>query len=157
MTEVIEREATAPAVKRDTPASPPQAPKLLDRQAEADRARIAALESEIAVEEARFSGLFEQFSDAIKRIAELEKYAAKRNNQALDLQDQLAAANQRIAELETRLSGQTCFVPPEFQNALGASEQRVKELEAIIRSHGIPVKTATGGQAHYCVGNATNE
>jgi hypothetical protein len=28
--------------------------------------------------------------------------------------------------------------------------QRIEELEAVIKSHGIAVKTATGGVAHYC-------
>ena len=40
-------------------------------------------------------------------------------------------------------------------NGMGSEREarllaRVSELEATIKSHGIPVKTATGGQSHYC-------
>ena len=30
------------------------------------------------------------------------------------------------------------------------TRERIAELEAVIRSHGIPVKTYAGGEAHYC-------
>lgn len=32
---------------------------------------------------------------------------------------------------------------------------RVAELEAVIKSHGIPVKTAAGGKNWYCMGRIT--
>ena len=31
-------------------------------------------------------------------------------------------------------------------------EHRIQELEYVIKSHGIPVKTMTDGVAHYCTG-----
>lgn len=31
---------------------------------------------------------------------------------------------------------------------------RVNELEACIKSHGIPVKTCAGGVPHYCIGTS---
>jgi hypothetical protein len=36
--------------------------------------------------------------------------------------------------------------------ALEALISRIIELEAVIKSHGIPVKTGAGGVAHYCMG-----
>jgi len=39
-----------------------------------------------------------------------------------------------------------------LQMALDALHSRIEELEAVIKSHGIPVKTATGGVAHYVMG-----
>ena len=36
---------------------------------------------------------------------------------------------------------------------MAEQQARIKELEAVIKSHGIPVKTMAGGVAHYCVGS----
>ena len=39
-----------------------------------------------------------------------------------------------------------------LDDKLAASQQRISELEATIRQHGIPVKTYAGGEAHYVMG-----
>ena len=38
----------------------------------------------------------------------------------------------------------------DFQDERDALQARIEELEAVIKSHGIPVKTYAGGEAHYC-------
>jgi hypothetical protein len=37
-----------------------------------------------------------------------------------------------LEDLRIRLSGQTCFVPPEFQQELEAAKQRIAELEVML-------------------------
>ena len=46
------------------------------------------------------------------------------------------------------------YVPTE--DYVDSLEVRIEELEAVIKSHGIPVKTYAGGEAHYCWGDTCN-
>lgn len=43
-------------------------------------------------------------------------------------------------------------IMPRVEEQLAFCQQRISELESVIKSHGIPVKTMTGGVAHYCTG-----
>jgi hypothetical protein len=52
----------------------------------------------------------------------------------------------RIKELEAACDA-TCY-------ARDQAYVRINELEATIKSHGIPVKSYCGGVAHYCTGVA---
>jgi hypothetical protein len=40
-----------------------------------------------------------------------------------------------------------------LEQVVGDHACRITELEAVIKSHGIPVKTFAGGVAHYCTGS----
>lgn len=39
-----------------------------------------------------------------------------------------------------------------YEEGVTASRMRIAELEHTLKSHGIPVKTFAGGEAHYCLG-----
>ena len=60
------------------------------------------------------------------------------------MKSHLAAAANLIEQLQFQLEEQT------KRHIL-----RMGELEATIRSHGIPVKTFSGGEAHYCTAKET--
>lgn len=64
----------------------------------------------------RLMEIGKQLTAANARIAELEIEVST----AID---ERIACGKKVVELETRLSGQTCFVPPEFQAALDTEEK----------------------------------
>lgn len=41
---------------------------------------------------------------------------------------------------------------PVVEGTIQHMAMRITELEAVIKSHGIPVKSYSGGVAHYCTG-----
>ena len=47
-------------------------------------------------------------------------------------------------------------IASELQDTCHKQAQRIAELEACIKSNAIPVKTMTGGVAHYCTGGLRN-
>lgn len=56
---------------------------------------------------------------------------------------------------EDEIHQNTLEIITALRSALDAAEQdnqRISELEAVIKSHGIPVKTYSGGVPHYCMG-----
>ena len=81
----------------------------------------------------------EEFHEALYRERCRREVA---ETEARALRQRVAAYEKECLE-EARLNG----MGSEREARLMA---RVSELEAVIKSHGIPVKTATGGEAHYC-------
>ena len=78
------------------------------------------------------------------RIAELECAFNVADEKWVEVGDKLEACEKdqneyRLAYIRT-------------QNDLIASQQRIEELESTIKSNAIPVKTFSGGVAHYCTG-----
>jgi hypothetical protein len=80
------------------------------------------------------------------RIKELE---SQREQVAVATNRREENMSRRIAELE------------ESERAMSVHTvtlvKRIEELEAVIKSHGIPVKTYAGGEAHYCFGDLLTE
>lgn len=42
---------------------------------------------------------------------------------------------------------------PSDEDVIANRDKRIRELELVIKSHGIPVKTFAGGEAHYALGS----
>jgi hypothetical protein len=57
------------------------------------------------------------------------------NKQYLSAESELAQLRKELEELRTRLSGQTYFVPPEFQKELEAAKHRITELSETCVTH----------------------
>ena len=70
-------------------------------------------------------------------------------DQIVRQQEEINYLRQKVKELE---EGAKFFHEIENLKAqLAACKQRINELEATIKSHGIPVKSFSGGEAHYCM------
>ena len=79
-----------------------------------------------------------------KPDAHFERLAISRYEEIKKLRQQISDCNLECEE-QARLNG----MGSEREARLLA---RVAELEQVIKSHGIPVKTYSGGKAHYCTG-----
>jgi hypothetical protein len=78
----------------------------------------------------------DRFADHYRKegAEEYEKTFALRK--AIDIDEAVAKAtkeaNKTIEELRTRLSGQTCFVPPEFQAEMDELKQQLSATELVV-------------------------
>ena len=82
---------------------------------------------------------------AISRFEEIKSL----RQQVQELKDEVGIMHLNLAATENERDDQVIALA-NAHNRLVASQQRIAELEAVIQSHGIPVKTYAGGEAHYC-------
>jgi vacuolar-type H+-ATPase subunit I/STV1 len=70
----------------------------------------------------RITTLCAQSFDTDKELESEQKWAS-------DYKQQLDDANKTIEDLRTRLSGQTCYVPPEFQAEMDELKRKLKDCQ----------------------------
>jgi chromosome segregation ATPase len=128
------------------------------------RQRVADLESTLNGSREITKILREQLAACEKERDELQAIFDHRKNTVVDLRAELTASQQRIAELEqieaaaknlADVKGRhhTEKAYNKLMDSLQAKNQRINELETVIKQHGIPVKTYAGGEAHYVMGS----
>ena len=114
----------------------------LDDKLAASQQRIAELE-----EGAKF---FHDIENLKAQLAD-EKLCHAETRQRVAELEQIEAAAKNLADVKGRHHTEQAY--NKLMDSLQAKNQRINELESTIKQHGIPVKTYSGGEAHYC----TNE